>query len=98
MGYISLLGDVLVIELSGATIEAIALLVASSFLISTRASSTYSLNFSNEFEFSDGWNGEYRVDGNKLVIRAKEYNGTIKAGESVSDIGFIVSAKRQLSL
>lgn len=56
------------------------------------------LNFSNEFELSDGWNGEYRVDGNKLVIRAKEYNGTIKAGESVSDIGFIVSAKGQLSL
>lgn len=56
------------------------------------------LNFSEEIALSDGWNGEYTVAGKKLTIVSKDYNGEIKAGDVVTDIGFIVSASNALSL
>lgn len=56
------------------------------------------LTFSEEIALLDGWNGEYTVDGKKLTIRSKDYNGEIKAGDVVTDIGFIVSASGSLSL
>lgn len=51
-----------------------------------------SVSFSEDITLSDGWNGEYTVKGKKLTIHSKDYNGAIEAGESASDIGFIVSA------
>ena len=56
------------------------------------------LTFSGDIELSDGWNGEYQADGNKLTIRSKDYNGEIQSGKSVEDIGFIISAYGRLSL
>lgn len=47
--------------------------------------------FHSEITLSDGWNGDYAVQGSTLHITSKNYNGTIPAGGTVSDIGFIVS-------
>ena len=66
----------------------------------TEATSSWevSLTFSDTITLSDGWNGEYQADGKKLVIRSKDYNGEIKAGEAATDVGFIVSASGQLTV
>ena len=55
-----------------------------------------SVMFSKNIMLSDGWNGEYTVDGRKLTIRSKDYNGKIEVGGTVADVGFIVSASREL--
>ena len=57
-----------------------------------------SLKFSDTITLSDGWNGEYQADGKKLVIRSKDYNGEIKAGEAAKDVGFIISASGQITV
>ena len=54
------------------------------------ASWAVELRLDGEFTLSDGWNGNYTVDGSVLRIASVSYNGTIPAGESVRDIGFIV--------
>lgn len=57
-----------------------------------------SVMFSGNITLSDGWNGEYTVDGKKLTIRSKDYNGKIEAGGVVTDVGFIVSASGELAM
>lgn len=66
----------------------------------TEATSSWevSLKFSDTITLSDGWNGEYQADGKKLVIRSKDYNGEIKAGETAKDVGFIISASGQITV
>lgn len=66
----------------------------------TEATSSWevSLTFSDAITLSDGWNGEYQADGKKLVIRSKDYNGEIKAGEAATDVGFIISASGQVTV
>lgn len=54
------------------------------------------ISFSEAITFSDGWNGDYTVSGKVLHISAKDYNGSISAGDSVSDIGFIVAGSKNL--
>lgn len=49
------------------------------------------VEFQKPVQLSDGWNGTYGVDGQTLEIQAMDYNKTIKAGDAVKDIGFIVS-------
>lgn len=49
------------------------------------------IRFTDEFELSDGWNGDYFQEGRTLRITSKEYNGNLISGQSVSDIGFIIS-------
>ena len=56
------------------------------------------LLFNGDIVLSDGWNGEYSVDGSALHITCKDYNGYIDAGESIKDIGFIVSGKKDLKV
>lgn len=56
------------------------------------------ITFSEEIVLSDGWNGNYSVDGTTMYIANKEYNGAVQAGGQVTDIGFIVSAGSELSL
>ena len=55
-----------------------------------------SVMFSKNIMLSDGWNGEYTVDGRKLTIRSEDYNGKIEVGGTVADVGFIVSASGEL--
>ena len=47
------------------------------------------IDFDGEIQISDSWNGEYTVEGNTLWISSVSYNGTIPAGGSVGDVGFI---------
>ncbi|MGN1148250.1 MAG: cellulase family glycosylhydrolase, partial [Lachnospiraceae bacterium] len=54
------------------------------------------LKFSDAITFSDGWNGDYTVNGSVLHIASKDYNGSIPAGESVKDIGFIIGGSKDL--
>ena len=49
--------------------------------------------FDGQIELSDGWNGEYEVDGTTLKISAASYNGVIPAGGSISDVGFILAGE-----
>lgn len=49
------------------------------------------VGFTGTITLLDGWNGDYSADGNILHITSKDYNGRIEAGDSVSDVGFIVS-------
>ena len=56
------------------------------------------VEFSEEIHLSDGWNGNYTVNGNVLQITSKEYNGTMEVGGQVKDVGFIISAGPELTL
>ncbi|MGN0376406.1 MAG: cellulase family glycosylhydrolase [Suilimivivens sp.] len=56
------------------------------------------LPFNDDFALSDGWNGEYSVNGSTLHITCKDYNGSIATGESAKDIGFIVSGMKDLKV
>lgn len=59
---------------------------------------TADISFSDKIALSDGWNGEYTVDETLLHIAPKDYNGSILAGESIGDIGFIVSGGATLRI
>lgn len=48
----------------------------------------YSLD--GDYEIDQSWGGEFSISGNMLVIRNADYNGEIKKGESLSDIGVII--------
>lgn len=49
------------------------------------------IDIGKSFTFSDGWNGQYKVNGNYLEISSMDYNGTIASGSSTENIGFIIS-------
>ncbi len=61
--------------------------------VSGKAGSSWSveLEFSGEITLSDGWNGDYFVQGKTLRIASKDYNGAVAVDGVVSDVGFIVS-------
>lgn len=59
---------------------------------------TIRLAFNGGIALSDGWNGEYRAEGNVLTISSKDYNAFIGKGGSVSDIGFIVKGGEGLAI
>lgn len=48
------------------------------------------LEFENAFQLSDSWNGNYSIQGKKLIIKNVDYNALIKPDEEVKDIGFII--------
>ncbi len=50
------------------------------------------LTFDETFTFSEGWNANFTVENNMLVLRPVEYNSRLAAGGSISDIGFIISS------
>ncbi len=56
------------------------------------------LTFSDNVEMSNGWSGNYTVNGNVLQIGNVDYNGNIPAGGSMKDIGFIISGPAGLTL
>lgn len=49
------------------------------------------LTFTEVFEIQDSWNGTFAADGNVLHVRNTDYNGTLAAGQSLSDVGAIVA-------
>lgn len=56
------------------------------------------VEFNEDISLSDGWNGNYSVDGNILQITSKDYNGIMESGGQVKDVGFIISASENLLL
>lgn len=49
-----------------------------------------SIDFDRQMTLTDYWNGDYELEGTRLLIHSKDYNGTISAGETIGNIGFIV--------
>ncbi len=56
------------------------------------------LKFSGEISLSDGWSGQYSVQGDTLHISSVDYNGRLSAGGSVQDVGFIISGAAGLTI
>ncbi len=54
--------------------------------------------FSDKFSLSDGWNGDYTISDKTIHISSKDYNGSIAAGGSVNDVGFIISGSKSLKI
>lgn len=54
--------------------------------------------FSDSISLNQGWSGEYSINGNTLVITPVSYNASIGAGQSVSDIGFIIEGSDGLHI
>lgn len=49
------------------------------------------ISFDKTITFDSGWNGKFTASGKTLHIESVEHNGELAAGESKSDIGFIVA-------
>ena len=56
------------------------------------------LKFSGDISLSDGWNGQYSVQGDTLHISSVDYNGRIPAGGSAQDVGVIISGAAGLTI
>ena len=56
------------------------------------------INFSDNIALNQGWSGEYTINGSTLVITPVSYNVPIEAGQSVSDIGFILEGSAGLHI
>ena len=56
------------------------------------------LPFSEEIHLTDGWNGDYRAEGNILHIAAKDYNCVIPENDRVTEVGFIISGSSELRI
>lgn len=56
------------------------------------------IKFSGDISLSDGWNGQYSVDGDTLHISSVDYNGNLSANGSTGDVGFIVSGAAGLEI
>lgn len=52
---------------------------------------TVSLSFNSAIALQSSWNGNFTVKGKTLRITGADYNNTVAAGATISDMGFIVS-------
>ena len=59
---------------------------------------TITVPFNEKLTIVDGWNGVYKTGNNSLIISSKDYNGTMAAGGSVGNVGFIVSGRSSLKI
>lgn len=62
------------------------------------ASWLLTLTFSDNVEISNSWCGDFAVNGNVVQISSVDYNGSIPAGASIKDVGFIISGPAGLTL
>ena len=56
------------------------------------------LTFSAPIKEVQGWSGNFSISGNSLLISNVDYNARIAAGESVKDIGFIVTGGSDIKI
>lgn len=56
------------------------------------------ITFNHKFEVSQYWNFDYQINGNTLIMTPKEYNQTIKANESLKDLGMILKSEENLEV
>ncbi len=54
--------------------------------------------FNKAITLANGWNGTYATTGSSLVVRNMSYNGSIAKGETLSGIGFQVTADAGLAI
>lgn len=54
--------------------------------------------FNENISLNQGWSGTYAVNGNVLQVSPVNYNTKIEAGQSISDIGFIVYGSQNLQV
>lgn len=59
---------------------------------------TVCLTFSSDITLQNGWNGNYKVDGNVLTISSMDYNAWIEKDGSVDGVGFIIQAAADCTL
>lgn len=59
---------------------------------------TVEIPFQGAITLSDGWNGDYMVSGSTLRITSKDYNGSVPAGGTVNEVGFIIYGNGQLKM
>lgn len=52
-----------------------------------------SYTLDGDYVIDQSWGGEFSIDGKTMNIKNVDYNGTIKSGESISDIGVIIRTK-----
>lgn len=63
-----------------------------------RSGWTIKITFNQKFEVSQYWNFDYQIDGNTLVMTSKNYNKTIKANDTLKDLGMILKLKGNLEV
>ena len=56
------------------------------------------IHFSGDIGFSSGWGGTYTVNGNTLHVISEGYNGSIPAGGTLGDLGFIITGSSGLKV
>ena len=56
------------------------------------------LQFDGNITLINSWNGKFNVVGNSISIYNMDYNANIKQGEYVENIGFIISANKQITI
>lgn len=54
--------------------------------------------FNEDIVVEDSWNCEVAVEGNELTVSNSASNGKVGAGDTVSDVGFIVSGTKKLAV
>lgn len=54
--------------------------------------------FNENIVLDQGWSGTYTANGNVLKISPAEYNSVIEAGQSITDIGFIIQGSSNLQV
>lgn len=56
------------------------------------------IHFSGDIGFSSGWGGTYTVNGNTLHVISEGYNGSIPAGGTLGNLGFIITGPSGLKV
>ena len=56
------------------------------------------VTFNENISLNQGWSGTYNINGNVLQISPVNYNTAIGAGQSISDIGFIICGSQNLQV
>ncbi len=59
---------------------------------------TVDVKFNGDISLSDSWNGRFVAEGDTLHISSVDYNGSIDAGGSTDEVGFIVSGEEELEI
>ena len=54
--------------------------------------------FNKSIAFANGWNATFKASGSKLTVRNASYNGSIARGETITGIGFQVTAASGLKI
>ncbi|MBQ4146107.1 MAG: cellulase family glycosylhydrolase, partial [Clostridia bacterium] len=57
-----------------------------------------SLNFTENITAVQGWSGNFTIEGKTLHISNVDYNGRIANGESIKDIGFIITGGSNIQI